>query len=56
VLVALLVAVALCLVVFTATDLLSIDEAKDLAVAVLSPITVLTGTVFGFYFGGHRRG
>jgi formate/nitrite transporter FocA (FNT family) len=46
------VALALLLVVFTATDLLSSNQAKDLAAAVLSPVIAVTGTALGFYFGG----
>ncbi len=31
----------------------SIDEVKDLAGVILTPIVALVGTVSGFYFGGH---
>jgi hypothetical protein len=55
-LVGLLISVSLLLIGFTATDLLKIDETKDLALAILSPVVAITGTVFGFYYGGHRRG
>jgi hypothetical protein len=55
-LVALLFLVATLLIVFTAAALLSIEEAKDLAATVLSPVVAVTGTALGFYFGGHRRG
>jgi len=48
--------VALMLIIFTATDLLSDSQAKDLAASVLSPIVAVTGTALGFYFGGHRNG
>jgi|GEM_PF-6267569 len=53
-LVLLLVAVALALIGLTAWGKLSIDEAKDLAGAVLSPLIAVTGTALGFYFGGHH--
>jgi hypothetical protein len=43
------------LVIFTATDLLSGDQAKTLAAAVLSPVVAVTGTALGFYFGAHHR-
>jgi hypothetical protein len=36
----------------TAANLLTSDEAKDLAAAVLSPVIAVTGTALGFYFGG----
>jgi hypothetical protein len=54
VLVALLVVVALSLVGLTAWGKLSIDQAKDLAGVVLSPLVAVTGTALGFYFGGHH--
>jgi amino acid permease len=44
--------VALLLVIFTATNLLTSNESKDLAAAVLSPVVAVTGTALGFYFGG----
>lgn len=50
----LLAVVALALVVLTAVDLLSIDDAKDLGVAVFTPLVAVTGAALGFYFGGHR--
>ena len=54
VLVLLLVCTALLLIVFTAAKLLSIDDTKDLAASVLSPVVAVTGTALGFYFGGRR--
>jgi uncharacterized membrane protein (DUF485 family) len=45
---------ALALIFLTAFKALSIDEAKDLAATVLSPVIAVTGTALGFYFGGHR--
>ncbi len=35
---------------------LSSLQAKDLALAVLSPLVALTGAALGFYFGGDERG
>jgi hypothetical protein len=52
----LLVLVAASLIGLTAGGLLTIDEAKDLAGAVLSPIIAVTGTALGFYYGGHGTG
>ncbi len=51
----LLVLVSLALIGLTAGGLLTIDEAKDLAGAVLSPIIAVTGTALGFYYGGHGK-
>jgi uncharacterized membrane protein len=48
--------IALMLVIFLATNLLSADETKELAATVLSPVVAVTGTALGFYFGGHRSG
>lgn len=56
VLVYLLVAVTLTLIGLTAGGLLTIDEAKDLAGAILSPLIAVTGTALGFYYGGHHSG
>jgi hypothetical protein len=53
-LVALLFLVATLLVVLTAFDKLSVEEAKDLAATVLGPVVAVTGTALGFYFGGRR--
>ena len=33
---------------------IDVDEAKDLALAILSPVVVLAGTAIGFYFGGNN--
>ena len=55
-LVALLVVVSILLIVFVATGNINIDDAKDLAGTVLSPLIAVTGTALGFYFGGHRTG
>ncbi len=55
-LVCLLMLVSLSLIGLTAGGLLTIDEAKDLAGAVLSPIIAVTGTALGFYYGGHGTG
>jgi hypothetical protein len=46
---------ALGLIALTADRLLTLDQAKDLAAAILSPLIALTGAVFGFYYGGHGR-
>jgi hypothetical protein len=51
-LVLLLAAVAMSLVAGTAAGLLNIEETKNLAVGVLSPLVAVTGTVFGFYYSG----
>jgi hypothetical protein len=53
-LVLLLVVVALSLIGLTAWGKLSINDSKDLAGAVLSPLIAVTGTALGFYFGGHH--
>jgi hypothetical protein len=45
---------ALGLIVLTALGCLSVDEAKELAASVLSPVVAVTGTALGFYFGGHH--
>jgi hypothetical protein len=47
--------VALLLIALTADDDLTLGEAKDLALAIYSPIVVLTGTALGFYFGVHQK-
>jgi hypothetical protein len=52
-LVTLISLIALLLVVLTALEELTIDDAKDLAGVVLAPLIAVTGTVFGFYYGGH---
>jgi hypothetical protein len=36
------------------SGLISIEETKDLALAILSPVVVLVGTALGFYFGGQE--
>jgi hypothetical protein len=51
----LLVLVSAALIGLTAAGLLTIDESKDLAGAVLSPIIAVTGTALGFYYGGHGK-
>jgi hypothetical protein len=48
--------VGLLLIVLTAWGKLKLDETKDLADAIYSPIVVLTGTALGFYFGVHQGG
>lgn len=53
---AVVVLVSLLLVTLTATNSLSITEAKELAGFVLSPLIGVTGTALGFYFGGHHAG
>ena len=53
---AVVVLISLLLVVLTATNNLSITEAKELAGFVLSPLIGVTGTALGFYFGGHSAG
>ena len=50
----LLFLIAFLLLIFTAADLLTTDQAKDLAASVLSPVVAVTGTALGFYFGGRR--
>jgi hypothetical protein len=55
-LVLLLSVVILALIGLTAWHRLSIDDAKDLAATVLSPLIAVTGTALGFYFGGHHGG
>jgi hypothetical protein len=52
----LLAIVGILLIVLTATKALTLDEAKDLAAVVFSPIVVLTGTALGFYFGVYQSG
>jgi hypothetical protein len=52
----LLAAVALLLVCLTAFNALSIADAKDLALAVLTPLVAITGAALGFYFGGPKDG
>jgi len=42
--------------VLTAANALSLEQAKDLAAVVFSPIVVLTGTALGFYFGVYQSG
>jgi hypothetical protein len=51
----LLAVVGILLIVLTATKALTLDEAKDLALTVYSPIVVLAGTALGFYFGVHQN-
>lgn len=53
-LVALLATISLLLVVGAAFRWFSVAEAKDLAVAVLTPLIAITGTALGFYFGGNK--
>ena len=48
--------VALSIIFFLAVNMLNLDEAKELAGLILSPIVGITGAVFGFYYGGHRGG
>lgn len=48
--------IAIMLVVFLGTNLLTGDETKELAATVLSPIVAVTGTALGFYFGGRSGG
>ncbi len=55
-LVTLLMLVALSIIGFLAANMLNLEEAKELAVAIFSPLIGVTGAVFGFYYGGHRRG
>lgn len=47
---------ALLLIGLTAWGALTVDETKDLAAEIYSPIVVLTGTALGFYFGVHQGG
>jgi hypothetical protein len=55
-LVGLLGVLALLLVVLTCVGCFTVEEAKDLATIVFSPIVVLTGTALGFYFGVQQNG
>jgi hypothetical protein len=52
----LLAVVGTLLISLTAAKALTLPEAKDLALAVYSPIVVLAGTALGFYFGVHQDG
>jgi hypothetical protein len=45
---------ALSLIGLVAVNAIDIEDAKDLAASVLSPVVAVTGTALGFYFGGHR--
>ena len=54
-LVLLLSIVSLGLIVGVASSWLSTEQAKDLALAVLSPLVALTGAALGFYFGGEQN-
>jgi hypothetical protein len=53
-LLALLCFVAVSILLAEFTGLINLDEAKDLAVAIFSPIVALVGTALGFYFGGNH--
>jgi hypothetical protein len=48
----LLAIVSALLVVAVAAKWFTIDDAKDLALAILTPLIALTGAAIGFYFGG----
>lgn len=50
----LLSATTISIVGLAAADLLSVNEATDLAQVVLSPLVAITGTALGFYFGGQQ--
>lgn len=50
----LLIGVAAALIVAPSADLLTVEESKTLALAVLSPLVAVTGTALGFYFGGQK--
>ncbi len=50
----LLAIVAILLIALTAAKCISVNDAKDLASVIFSPIVVLTGTALGFYFGVHQ--
>lgn len=52
----LLAVTATSLIALTAVELLNINDAKELAASVLSPVVAVTGTALGFYFGGSRHG
>ena len=39
-----------------AAGLLTVEETKTLALAVLAPLIGVTGTALGFYFGGQKDG
>lgn len=54
-LVCLLFVVALGLLIGVAGGKLTSQQAKDLSLAVLSPLVALTGAALGFYFGGDER-
>ncbi|MFL5866026.1 MAG: hypothetical protein ACJ766_02890 [Thermoleophilaceae bacterium] len=47
-----LIVVVLSLIFLTAFDKLTVGDAKDLSLAILSPLTAIAGTALGFYFGG----
>lgn len=51
----LLAVVGLLLIALTADNDLTLEQAKDLALTVYSPIVVLAGTALGFYFGVHQN-
>jgi len=52
-LLALLSVVCLALLLAEFAGWVKLDEDKDLATVILSPIVVLVGTALGFYFGGN---
>jgi hypothetical protein len=49
------IAISVGLILLTAFNKLSMNETKDLALAVLAPLLAVSATVFGFYYGGHRE-
>jgi hypothetical protein len=53
---ALLGVVGLLLIILTAEHEISLSDAKDLALAIYSPIVVLASTALGFYFGVQQDG
>jgi len=48
--------IAIVLIALTAAGKLTIEQAKDLALAVLTPVVAITASALGFYFSAHRRG
>lgn len=51
-----LITATLSLIALVATNAVTVDEAKDLAVVAVSPLVAITGTALGFYFGGKKNG
>jgi hypothetical protein len=54
-LLALLTTVVVALLAADFAGWIELDDTKDLAASILSPIVVLVGTALGFYFGGQGK-